>query len=1058
MLRRMVVIFFLGLVLGAWGLPFNASDSAGSGCASSDLALNEVWSDGVISDGIGLAGIYVADFDGDGQSEILAATYYSAFLLRYSGSGYSTVWMSPSLYVSKVAAGDLDGDGIPEIVVGTTDGHVDVFHGGDFSPMASIKVGHSTGDAASIKGLAVDKVDGTGRNAIIAVNSDSAFVYDGQTLSLEWEASGKGGTGVAIGDLYGDGRRLIVVNGSMGHVLDAVEKSELWGYAGGFGSSFDVGDVDGDGKAEVAFVQSNTGVNLLDMDTQTITWQITTSMGVQAVKIADVDGDGIPDVIAGDYGWGQVHVYRGSDGTELASMPCTEYGASGIGVGDCDGDGSQEVLWGSGLGLSGKDALLVGDPVTGSVKWEGEDLDGPFHVAVADLDDDGTPDIVAASTSSDNSYNGGEVRVYNGRTHQVEWTIAPNSSFDKITQVAVGQLDSDPALEIVVGRNNWYDTVLTAYDGVTHQEEWTSPTIGQNGPIQLAVRDLDGDGKDEIIVALDDRKVYVFAGASNVVKWQSDTLTGYIRDFAIGDIDGDGVLDIAVLTDSNLYIFNAVTYALESTASVQYATHVGILPASAGGGGIILYSHQDGYNEMLTALDPSTLQPLWDYPLGSFGVSEISGRDVDGDGMPDIIVTGGGSAYSYGHNPSLLLVGKQSTTSGFCPIWQSSTRWGGFINAVIADLDGDNTPKIVLGGDSGVQVWDTAPDSGSCDVFSTASASVSSGNYPLSVDFTGDVTNSGCSWGATYSWDFGDGGTSTDLNPSHTYGVAGTYLWKFKVEGYQRTILKTGIVEVTAPPCTLTCYAGASPSQGPPPLTVNYTATASPSNCSSYPTYHWDFGDGVSSDSRYPSHTYTAVGTYSWTMTATLGDTVCTKTGTVDVTFPPCNLTLTAQNSADSGAAPLNVGFAATIQACHCSGALTYTWTFGDGATVEGPVAFHTYTTPGSYNWALAVSSDGASWGQTGTITVFRTLSISSAMKKGSPFRIVLTGEGFDAQPAVTIGDPGTEWTQVSYKSATKMVLKGGADLKALFPAGQPVTILLINGDGGTASISYTMP
>lgn len=83
---------------------------------------------------------------------------------------------------------------------------------------------------------------------------------------------------------------------------------------------------------------------------------------------------------------------------------------------------------------------------------------------------------------------------------------------------------------------------------------------------------------------------------------------------------------------------------------------------------------------------------------------------------------------------------------------------------------------------------------------------------------------------------------------------------------------------------------------------------------------------------------------------------------------------------------------------------------------------------------------------------------MSSVGKRGSPFRLVLTGSGFQPGIQVTLGSDPSPWPVVTLSGTTSLTLGSGKTLKAKFPKGQAVPIRLVNPDGGEATATYTRP
>jgi PKD repeat protein len=110
----------------------------------------------------------------------------------------------------------------------------------------------------------------------------------------------------------------------------------------------------------------------------------------------------------------------------------------------------------------------------------------------------------------------------------------------------------------------------------------------------------------------------------------------------------------------------------------------------------------------------------------------------------------------------------------------------------------------------------------------------------------------------SYAWDFGDGTTSDRQNPTHTYTKNGEYTVSLTTTNQYGSDTKTvkGFIAVGNPPVA---DFSVTPTSGTIPLTVTFTDTSG-----NAPTaWHWDFGDGATSDEENPSHTYTQAGTYT---------------------------------------------------------------------------------------------------------------------------------------------------------------------------------------------------
>jgi PKD repeat protein len=281
-----------------------------------------------------------------------------------------------------------------------------------------------------------------------------------------------------------------------------------------------------------------------------------------------------------------------------------------------------------------------------------------------------------------------------------------------------------------------------------------------------------------------------------------------------------------------------------------------------------------------------------------------------------------------------------------------------------------------------------------------------SGNIPLAVAFTDISTGNPATW----SWSFGDGGTSTERNPSHTYTKAGTYGITLTVTNTfgSSTKVKAGFVTAGMPP---TADFTATPRSGPAPLAVKFTDTSAgrPNK------WAWDFGDGSTSTDQSPAHTYAKAGTYTVTLTAKngYGSDTETKTG-----FVTTGAKLTADFTADQrlGTAPLTVHFTDLS----VGNPATWSWDFGDGSTATEQNPTHVYKAEGSYDVTLTVTNS------IGTDTEKKTAVIDGTCVPGATGYITVgraPAADFSASPttgnpplAVTFTDKSTGAVPLTYQ------------------------------------------
>jgi hypothetical protein len=352
-------------------------------------------------------------------------------------------------------------------------------------------------------------------------------------------------------------------------VLDAAARTLKWGYSGGFGSTMALGDVDADGKPEI--VGAGWQVLIVNGDTMATT---SFERAADTVAVGDGNNDGVAEIVTGD---GQYDVIRGwsTTGTELWHINSPEHGVGGIGIGDPDGDGANEAVWGAGLSSSGPDRVLVGSPATQTIEWASPDLDGPVYSTAADLDGDGDVELLVGYASTNNNGSGAIVQIQD--LHGVVEATLP-VPYGPLTRLTTGQLDADPALEVLAVTGNWSGSRLHSFDGVTHALEWASPEphweTGISGITPVIVANLDGDAVSEIVVATIDQRVTVLNGASNFVQGATAALDGTVYDAALADVNGDATPDLVVGTYNGIYVLKATDLTQQHHTSLTGPKHV----------------------------------------------------------------------------------------------------------------------------------------------------------------------------------------------------------------------------------------------------------------------------------------------------------------------------------------------------------------------------------------------------------------------------------------------------------------------------------------------------
>ncbi len=333
--------------------------------------------------------------------------------------------------------------------------------------------------------------------------------------------------------------------------------------------------------------------------------------------------------------------------------------------------------------------------------WTAEFINGsPLLVDSDDLDNDGMVEIVITTHHTNGGFGNGEVRIYERESHQLEWSKVIDGGYFRITHLAVGQLDNDAAKEILVGGDISNRTRLQVYDGITHELEWSSAELNTISSKALQISNIDSDSIEEIIVGLGNYSVQVFNGASNILQWRSENLERTIIDLSMGNLDGNGIMDLAVLTETSLYVFETNTWTVKLQQTIEYGSAIEIANGDFNGKGELLVATYKYYLEndksLIQAFDGENYNLLWDHALGTARVNEIIIDDLDGNGTQEIFLTGNETENS--NDASVLWIADNNYPDFW--LYRMNKNWGDIQNLVLVDTDVDDQKDLLFSSDT----------------------------------------------------------------------------------------------------------------------------------------------------------------------------------------------------------------------------------------------------------------------------------------------------------------------------------------------------------------------
>jgi PKD repeat protein len=220
----------------------------------------------------------------------------------------------------------------------------------------------------------------------------------------------------------------------------------------------------------------------------------------------------------------------------------------------------------------------------------------------------------------------------------------------------------------------------------------------------------------------------------------------------------------------------------------------------------------------------------------------------------------------------------------------------------------------------------------------------------------------------SFSWNFGDGNTSSEASPSHIFESAGSFDVILTVSDnlgltstpFQISIAVNEQTQNNAPSADFS--VSANPTEVGDSVAFDSSASGDPDSGDTL-SFNWDFDDGTSSQIEQPTHSYDTAGTYTVSLVVTDNHGLSSNPFSMDIVVENTNTNNPPTANFSASGNPVDAGETINFDSSGSfdpeGDSLTYAWNFGDGNASQLQQPSHSYDDSGTYDVSLVVTDTG---------------------------------------------------------------------------------------------------